>query len=330
MDGNRHQLWVEDESASSSSTLSTSAIQNYVEQLKMNWCRDSTKKNYYAVWRTFNEFFIKLDEKPNSWEERLILFVGFLVSKNRRSSTIRSYISAIKAVLLNDGVELCQNKYLITCLTRACKLKNDRVTKRFPIQKGLLSIIIENITKIFCDQPYLQILYQCLITTAYFGLFRVGELAESQHAVKARDVHIAKNKRKMRFILRTSKTHGLDKKPQIIKISSEAIRSIEKYPRNINCPFELLRKYVEIRKLCASQNENFFIFRDRAPVRVANVRSVLKEAISLAGLDMNNYNTHSLRAGRSVDLVYKMKLPVSVVQKLGRWTSNAVYKYLKI
>ena len=46
-----------------------------------------------------------------------------------------------------------------------------------------------------------------LFATAYYGLFRVGEITDSQHAVKACDVHIGVNKRKLLFILRTSKTH---------------------------------------------------------------------------------------------------------------------------
>ena len=44
-------------------------------------------------------FFVRLDSKPECWEDRLILYIGFLIEKNRRSSTIKSYISAIKAVL---------------------------------------------------------------------------------------------------------------------------------------------------------------------------------------------------------------------------------------
>ena len=162
-----------------------------------------------------------MDNKPDSWEDRLVLFVGYLIDKCRKLSTIKSYISAIKAVLKEDGVELNENKYLLASLTKACKLKNDTVQSRFPIQKGLLSLILSKIEVIYDTQPYLLTLYQALISTAYFGMFRVGELAESTHAIKATDVHVAKNKRKMRFILRTSKTHWHDSKPQIVKICSE-------------------------------------------------------------------------------------------------------------
>ena len=281
------------------------------------------------MWKCFNEFFVKLDEKPKTWEDRLILFVGYLIDKNRKSTTIKSYVSAIKAVLMGDGVELCENKYLISSLTRACRLKNDTVRKRFPIQKGLLAILLVNVEKLYPNQPYLMILYQCIFSTAYFGLFRIGELAESPHAIKARDVYIAQNKQKMRFVLHTSKTHWHDVKPQVIKITSETIKSKGKIAARVNCPFSYLRQYIAHRKSCAYDTEQFFIFRDRTPVQIAQVRCVLKRCIDLTGLDSNLYNTQSFRAGRSVDLM-EMKVGLDVVKKLGRWSSNSVYRYLKI
>ena len=57
-------------SISSGSSLSTLALQAIVEKLKLQRVRDSTKKNYYGVWKLFNDFFIQLDEKPNNWEDR--------------------------------------------------------------------------------------------------------------------------------------------------------------------------------------------------------------------------------------------------------------------
>ena len=65
-----------------------------------------TKVNYRSVWHTFNDFFLKLDVKPSKWEDRLTLFIGHLISKNRKSNTIKSYISAIRAMLQNGGYRL--------------------------------------------------------------------------------------------------------------------------------------------------------------------------------------------------------------------------------
>ena len=56
--------------------------------------------------------------------------------------------------------------------------------------------------------------------TAYYGLFRIGELTFSEHAVRAKDVHVGTNKKKMLFVLHSSKTHDKGSKPQLIKVTS--------------------------------------------------------------------------------------------------------------
>ena len=88
---------------SSSSTISTSAVESIVTKLKRERNRSTTREKYYGIWRTFNQFFIKLDRKPDSWEERLVLFIRYLIQDKKKSSTVKSYISAIKSVLKEDG-----------------------------------------------------------------------------------------------------------------------------------------------------------------------------------------------------------------------------------
>ena len=184
------------DSESSSSTISTSAIENIIDRLKNNHHRKSTVAIYHTVWRIFNQFFLRLDHKPSTWEERLILFVGYLIDQDRKSSTIRRYVSAIKSVLRDDGIILNENKYLLASLTQACKLKNDMVRTRLPIRKSMLKLLLKHIHRTIEDQPYLLLMYKAIISTVYFGLFRVGELTSGTHPVRARDVHIADNKKK--------------------------------------------------------------------------------------------------------------------------------------
>ena len=102
-------------------------LQRIVNKLKDQSNRKSTDKMYYQVWKNFNNFFIHLDSKPLPWEDRLVLYVGNLIELDRKSRTIKSYISAIRSVLGKDGVLLNENKYLLTSLTKACKLRNDKV-----------------------------------------------------------------------------------------------------------------------------------------------------------------------------------------------------------
>ena len=191
-------------SDSSSSTISTTVMQKIIEKLRIQQYQESTRKSYLSAWRSFNEFYIKLDRKLQFWEDRLVLFVGHLVHTRKQASTIKSYISAIRAVLREDGYELNENRYLLNALTKACKLKQNKVKTTLPIQKGLMEIIIKYISKMFGMQPYLSILYQALFTATYFGLFRIGEVTSGLHPVKALDVYVADNSKKFKFILRTS------------------------------------------------------------------------------------------------------------------------------
>ena len=319
---------------STSSTISTASMQAIIEKLRCEGTRSSTKSNYYLIWKKFNEFVIKLDQRPNSWEDRLVLFVGHLVNNKRKSSTIRSYVSAIRKVLRDDGEILNENSYLLTSLTRACKLINDKVHTRLPIKKYLLLQILDIIPKIFYphEQPYLVTLYRALFSTAYFGLFRVGELTLGEHVVKACDVHIGKNKDKLMFVLHTSKTHWFNTKPQSIKISSKIN---EKLPIKghsatncLECPFENLRKYLNCRKSRKDDSEQFFIFKDRSPVTPTNFRSILKKSLELLKLDASMYSTSGFRSGRAIDLA-EIGISVESLKNLGRWKSSAVFTYLK-
>ena len=181
-------------------------------------------------------------------------------------------------------------------------------------------------------QPYLRSLYKALITTAYFGLFRVGELTAtfSNHAVRAKDVHLGANKKKMLFVLHTSKTHGKESKPQKIKISSRAVGSESNLGLNgeVFCPYQLLHQYLACRGGYAMVNEQFFVFSDLSPVAANHFCHTLSLMLKIAGYDYGNYGTHSLHARRSLDLL-KYRLSVENIKQLGRWRSNTVFKYLK-
>ena len=85
-------------SSSGDSTISMKDIEAIVDRLSMERCRNSTRKTYYHIWKLFNNFFLRLDSKPNNWEQRLVLFTGFLVHNNLKSGMVRSYISAIRGV----------------------------------------------------------------------------------------------------------------------------------------------------------------------------------------------------------------------------------------
>ena len=192
-----------------------------LEKLKRAKYRNSTANNYLAVWRKFNDFVQRLDIRPKSWEDRACLYGAFLIDKGIQSSTLKSYMSAIKHTLLDNGYKWNDDLVLLNTMTKACKVMNNRITTRFPIHKNLLETIVFELHRLLRQQPFLLCMYKAWFLIAYYGLFRVGELAFGTHYVRACDVHIAKNKNKLLFILYSSKTHDQGSQPQTIKVTAD-------------------------------------------------------------------------------------------------------------
>ena len=279
------------------STISSSAMEWIVDRLKSQCRRDSTRSNYLTIWHMFNKFILNLDRVPPTWDKRLVLFVGYLIEKGRKSTTIKSYISAIKAILMDDNKKLYEDRFLLSALVKACKLKKDKVKIKFAIDKGVLALLLKALNGVYNTQPYLCMLYKAMFATAYFGLFRVGEITSGTHPIRAVDVHIAHNKDKLMFILRTSKTHGEYINPQVIKIqesknynhTNRTSQYGQNQPNVCVRPYQLLKNYLLIRRSQESRDEPFFIFRDRSPVWPGHMCNTLKKVLQAAKLHDNAY-----------------------------------------
>ena len=156
-----------------------------LEQLKSVKNRKSTRENYLSVWRKFNQFVIKLDKKPRHWEDRASLFGAPLVKSGVQSSTLRSYMSAIKRILIDDGYQWNNDRLLLGMLIRGCKVINDQFRTRLPIRCGLLEMLLFEIKRIFAEknQYFLEITYTTIICILYYGLFRIRELTMSEHVI---------------------------------------------------------------------------------------------------------------------------------------------------
>ena len=268
---------------------------------------------------------MRLDFRLKHWEDRLALYLGHLIEKGTKSTTLRSYVSAIKHVVKLDKYKWNDERVMLSSIIKACKLRNDVQKTRLPIHLSLLELLLLELNRVYKKQPYLCVMYKALFSLAYYGLMRIGELTKSNHTVKARNVHIANNKNKIMLVLFSSKTHGKESRPQKIKITALD----ENNPKRFFCPFQALRNYFSFRGNYRTRNEQFFVLSDGSPVKPNMVQNLLRKLIKRLHLDPRLYSTHSFRIGRSMDL-FKYGFTVDQIKFLGRWKSNAVYKYLRL
>ena len=319
--GVERTMW--EDSSSTSSRISSVKMNTILESLKHRTTRDSTLQNYITIWRCFNKFLMKLDRRPPSWEDQIALFAAHQIQAGTQSSMLRLYFSALKKILRDDGYKLNEDLTLFSSLARACKLENDILRMRFPIHINFLEILVFELERIFIDQRYLELLYKSIFLISYYGLFRIGEVTKSNHVIKAADFYLGRNKNKILVMLYSSKTHTRASIPQKVKISEINCSARKQF----FCPFMVLRKFLELRGNYKDQDEQLFIFRDHSPVLPEHVRTVLRKTIRNTGLDTSLYNCQSFQIG-CCDLI-KMGYSVETVKRLGRWKSNAVYKYIR-
>ena len=228
-----------------------------------------------------------------------------------------------------DNYEWNENQVLLNTLTRACRVVNDRVRVRHLIHRNLLEVMLFELGRIFDTQPYLLTLYRAFFSLSYYGLFRVGELAKGDHPVKAKYINIALNKRKILLILSSSKTYNKESLPQKRKICELGAENYQKAKSVAHfCPFQLASDFLRVRGHYSSINEQFFIFQDKSPVTVPAVRRVLKTVLKQLNLNEQVFNTQSFRIGKTNDLL-KQGVPIEKIKLMGRWKSNAVFKYIR-
>ena len=301
-------------SSSDSSTVSVRHMELMLEKLKANQARSSTIRNYMSIWRKFNKFLLRLDDRKrvNTWEKRVVIYGTYLVEQKAQSQTIKSYFSAIKYILQTDGYIWNVQVAMLDVITKSCQLINDRIKIRLPIRIHLLEQVLFEVQRTFHDQRYLRAMYQALFSIGYYGMMRIGEmtLSDSEHYVRAKDVLISFNNDKIKLKLHTSKTHGRRSKPQEIRITRVEMTNVKRF----FCPFVLMRKYISYRGVgYETEEEPFFIHRDASPVKADLARNTLQDMLEKLNLNPALYDTMSLRSGRCVDM-YKMGYSLEVLK----------------
>ena len=304
-----------------------------MESLKSKKLRKTMANNYLSIWRSFNKFLIKLDVLPTKWEQRVVLYCTYLIEGGSQSQTIKSYVLAIKSILKDNGYCWQDGIVLLESLIRTCRIENDCIRRRLPIQIGLLELLLFEVQRYFgsIQQPYLEKLYKAIFVIMYYGLMRIGEVVKSncEHTLRVKDMHVALNKDKILMILYSSKTHGKNNLPQKIKITALPGKEHFLGRTRMFCPFDLVRQYAAIRGPVDDDTEHFFVFKGKITIMAKHVRTTLRSLLSQLNLDPLLYNTQSFRGGRACDML-KSQMSIEVIKSAGRWQSNAIYKYLKI
>jgi hypothetical protein len=210
--------------------------------------------------------------------------------------------------------------FVVKKLLDGCSKLKKSVDQRTPILYDKLLVICKQLPYI-CRDSYEVCLFKTAFILAYFGLFRVSELVyttEMQHErpLKITDISLNDNLSAAKVTIRMSKTRPIGSPVTLII-------PCEKTPEW--CPVCCLYQYCKIRPNGPSY---LFIHADGTPLKRTQFTGILAKSVQRANLASCRYRSHSFRIGRATQLAAD-GVSIEVIQKLGRWKSDACQLYIR-
>lgn len=281
---------------------------------------------YQRAWSVFRDFHLRFYKSdfislPVSTDV-VALFVSYLSSRNLAHATIASYMSAISYVHKLKGLIDPTKSFLIQKLLTA--VGRDRSADiRLPITRPVLHELVRSLTSTNSSATK-RTLYSAMFLTAFYGFFRIGELATkttkgSDDVVQYEDI---------RFLTRNGQI-------QMVKIT------IRKFKHNANrLPFDILIERDTSAAFCPVQSilnycqhrghkpGPLFCLTDSNPITISMFNTALTRCLTFCGLDTTRYKSHSFRIGAACFAAEK-GFSDSQIRSLGRWKSDAFKRYIR-
>lgn len=240
--------------------------------------------------------------------------------RNLQPSTITSYLSATSYVHKIRGLRNPTQSFVISKLLHSLRRKK-QIDKRLPFTVKHLEILTSAL-RLYHSDEYTFRLLKAMFLTAFFGLFRAGEIARSSksplNVIRRQDVEFEQENSKITsvtLILRNYKhSNG-----RIARIP------LRRQCRSNICPVKALLRYLHLTTPSYGQ---LFSFKDGSPVTTSYLRGALKNCVVSCNLNPEQFTSHSLRIGGATH-AFQSDMTSAQIKKLGRWQSDAHLKYIR-
>ena len=253
----------------------------------------------------------------------LALFISYLDARKLAHSTITSYLSAIGYVHKMKGLPDPSKTFLIhKLLTALGRQKSPDV--RLPISKPILHDLVHSLIHTNSSAAQ-RILFSAMFLTAFYGFFRIGELAARNSNLSTNTVIQYDNLRFLKHegqihsikITITNFKHNTSNRPFDILIAREDSSPC--------CPVKSMLRYCTVR---GRQSGPLFCHLDGSPITVTHFNTELQRCLIYCGLDTTRYKSHSFRIGAACHAADN-GFSDSQIRSLGRWKSDAFKLYIR-
>ncbi|MEW8547621.1 MAG: tyrosine-type recombinase/integrase [Candidatus Thiodiazotropha sp.] len=250
----------------------------------------------------------------------VVLYISYCFEVGYAPATIRLYIAAICYQHKLRNWPDPSAYFLVKKLLEGCKRLRYSKDTRIPITRKVLGVICEKLPSITFSL-YEASLFRAVYCLAYFGLFRVSELVVTNMsrscALHFADMHLENSMQALTIRMRKTKTHQAGP-PFYIRLPCDGNTNI--------CCVHRMHEYIRVR---GTGDGFLFRHRDGSPLTRAQFSGVLSKVLHVAGLSSGRYRPHSFRIGRASELAVQ-NVPEESIKLMGRWTSGAYRRYLRL
>ena len=205
-------------------------------------------------------------------------------------STISSYLSAISYVHKIKGYRDPTKTFLIQKLLTALSRQRS-ADLRLPITRPVLHELVKSLRHTN-SSAFQRCLYSAMFLLAFYGFFRIGELAAKSAGCAASVVQfkdltflVHNGQPRMIKIIITTFKHNTNKQPFEILIEREDTLPF--------CPVQIMVEYCKTRGALPGP----FCQPNLTPVTVYQFHTELSRCLKFCGLDTSRYKSHSFRIG---------------------------------
>ena len=293
-------------------------------QLLEHSLASSTRGTYTIGFRRFTRFCTHYNVNPLPASKLTVTYFAVSLSRSLSPSTIRVYISAVRAAHQQNGLpDPTHQNHQLTLVLRGIRRRHlpNTSRRREPITTRLLTHMVRHIRHSAALSSLDRQMLAAAFTLAFHGFLRVGEFTMPPHTrfnlrFHPSTSHVELHRRYYTFHIPRSKTDQLH--------HGHTIRLSRTTPATI-CPVRHMRTYLETRPPTPGA---LFTFSDGRPLTRRLCLHHLRSSLKHSGHNPEDYNTHSFRIGAATTAAHE-GASESTIQHLGRWRSNAVRAYIR-
>jgi hypothetical protein len=297
-------------------------------------------KSTWSSYRTAEKMLLMCQQETRTsftfpiTRDNVLVFIDWLIrSRKVKGTTINSYLSGIRQLHIARGMDPPNIRDGFINLVLKGKMNKDAAEKRSGTQRTRLPVtvnvmmLLKKLVRQWDKTIMEKLLVWAVCTLAFAGSFRIGELLcgregqfDPDYTLLTEDVTECLNSVNKMLSIRL-------KCPKETKSASPTIVDVFESKGPL-CPVKAWSRWKE--RARTQRGRPLFVLESGTPLTGRKLNSYLKTLLE-PYIDYNkgSITTHSFRAGVP-SMLAAAGHDTEEIKRVGRWSSNAVEKYIKL